>query len=117
MKLYDYLKLMPENEELTVWDKDYDTEFYFYRYVDEEDRWETALSNLAKLLDITEIEHNGVIVNLSEIIEENMPKLKAADLFIRCDIDSIMEDIESILAGNVSETWLEKFVEVLHEHS
>lgn len=30
MTLYDYLELMPDGEELTVWDKDYDIETYFY---------------------------------------------------------------------------------------
>ena len=30
MKLYEYLNLMPEGEELTVWDIDYDMEVYFY---------------------------------------------------------------------------------------
>ena len=30
MKLYNYIKLMPEGEELTVWDIDYDMEVYFY---------------------------------------------------------------------------------------
>ena len=40
-------------------------------------------------------------------------KLKKADLFIKCNINAIMDCIDSVLAGNVSENWLEEFVEEL----
>lgn len=30
MTLYEYLKLMPDGDELTVWDADYEIETYFY---------------------------------------------------------------------------------------
>ena len=106
MKLYEYLDLMPEGEELTVWDKDYDMETYFYGGKPD-DEWDKAISDLSKLLTITEIRTGGVIVNLSEVIENNMDKLEKSDLFIRCDIDSIMDDIDNILAGNVSEKQIE----------
>lgn len=112
MKLYDYIKLMPEGEELTVWDKDYDTETYFYGG-NPDDKWDKAMSDLSKLLTIEEIRNNGVTVNLSEIIENKLESLNKADLFIRCDIDSIMDDIDNILAGNVSENWMEQFVVAL----
>lgn len=113
MKLYDYLKLMPEGQELTVWDKDYDMETYFYSNKDKKDRWQNSMIELSKLLTITEIRKNGVIVNLSDIIDKNISKLEEADLFIYCNIDSIMDDIDNILAGNVSEDWMENFVLVL----
>ena len=112
MKLYEYLKLMPEGEELTVWDADYDMETYFYGGKPD-DKWDKAMSNLSKLLTIEEIRNNGVTVNLSEIIENKLESLNKADLFIRCDIDSIMDDIDNILAGNVSENWMEQFVSAL----
>lgn len=112
MKLYDYIKLMPEGEELTVWDKDYDTETYFYGG-NPDDKWDKSMSDLSKLLTIEEIRNNGVTVNLSEIIENKLESLNKADLFIRCDIDSIMDDIDNILAGNVSENWMEQFVAAL----
>ena len=113
MTLYDYLNLMPENEELTVWDKDYDIETYFYSDRTKIDRWQKALLDLAKLLTVTEIRTNGVIVNLAEVIENNITKLDKADLFIYCDIDSIMDDMDNILAGYVSESWLEIFVKTM----
>ena len=112
MKLYDYIKLMPEGEELTVWDKDYDMETYFYGGKPD-DKWDKVMFDLSKLLTIEEIRNNGVTVNLSEIIENKLENLNKADLFIRCDIDSIMDDIDNILAGNVSENWMEQFVAAL----
>lgn len=112
MTLYDYLELMPEGEELTVWDKDYEMETYFYGGKPD-DKWDKAMSDLSKLLTVEEIRNNGVTVNLSEIIENKLESLDKTDLFIRCDIDSIMDDIDSILAGNVSENWMDRFVVAL----
>ena len=115
MTLYEYLNLMGEAEELTVWDKDYDMETYFYsdRPDNDDDKWGVSMWELSEKLTITKISTRGVTVNLSEIIEKNIDKLKAADLFIECDVESIMDDIENIFAGNVSEAWMEKFVAAL----
>ena len=113
MTLYEYLDLMPEGEELTVWDKDYDMETYFYSDKDEDDKWQSSMLNFAKLLTIIEVRTNGVVVDLSDVIAKNISKLKEADLFIRCNLDAIMDDIDNILAGYVSEEWLDKFVSVL----
>ena len=112
MTLYDYLNLMSEGEELTVWDKDYDMETYFYGGKPD-DAWDKAMSDLSQLLTITEIRSGGVIVNLSEIIENKLDSLDETNLFIRCDIDSIMDDIDNIFAGYVSESWMQKFVDAL----
>ena len=115
MKLYDYLVTLEEGTELTVWDEDYDIESYFYNDEpeDEDDDWQTSMLELAKLLDVTEVKERGVIVNLSEVIEKKLNELKEADLFIKCNIDSIMNDIQNILAGYVSEEWFKEFVNVL----
>lgn len=114
MKLYEYLSFMPEGEELTVWDKDYDTETYFYVKTPY-NRWDKAMYDLSKLLTIEEINDNGVTVNLSEIIENKSENLNKAHLFIECDIDSIMDDIDNIFAGNVNENWMEQFVAALSD--
>ena len=112
MKLYDYLVTLEEGTELTVWDIDYDIESYFYN--DEaDDDWQTSMLELAKLLDILEIKERGVVVNFSEIIEKKLNELKEVDLFIKCKIDSIMNDIQNILSGYVSEEWFKEFVDVL----
>ena len=112
MKLYDYIKLMLECEELTVWDIDYDMEVYFYGGKPA-DKWSELLLELSKLLTITEIRSGGVIVNLSEVIENNMDKLEKANLFTDYDIDIIMAEMERDIAGNVSESWMQKFVDAL----
>lgn len=112
MKLYDYLFTLEEGTELPVWDKEYDIESYFYN--DEaDDDWQTSMLELAKLLDVIEIKEHGVVVNLSEVIEKKINELKKADLFIKCNIDSIMNDMQNILSGYVSEEWFKEFVDVL----
>lgn len=115
MKLYDYLITLEEGTELTVWDEDYDIESYFYNDEpeDEDDDWQTSMLELAKLLEVTEVKERGVVINLSEVIEKKLNELKEADLFRRCTVDSIMNDMENILSGYVSEEWLNKFVDVL----
>lgn len=111
MTLYEYLE-QTTDWEITVWDKDYDIETYFYK-TDGKDKWDKAMNDLAKLLTISRFSKDGLVVNLAEVIEKKIPQLKEADLFIKCKIEPIMYDIDNILAGNVSENWLEEFVEVL----
>ena len=48
MKLYDYMKLVADGEEISVWDKEYDMETYFYGGKPK-DRWDNAVSDLSKL--------------------------------------------------------------------
>lgn len=111
MTLYEYLEQTTDCE-VTVWDKDYDMETYFYK-TDGIDVWDKAMNDLAKLLTISRFSKDGLVVNLSEVIEKKIPQLEKADLFIKCKIEPIMNDIDNILAGCVSESWLEKFVEAL----
>ena len=111
MTLYEYLK-QTTDWEVTVWDKDYDLETYFYK-TDGKDKWDKAMNDLAKLLTISRFSKDGLVVNLAEVIEKKIPQLEKADLFIKCKIEPIMYDIDNILAGCVSEGWLEKFVEAL----
>ncbi len=110
MKLYEYLQKSNDWEN-TVFDKDYDLEVYFYKQDDSKDRWDVAMLNLAKLLEVTNVSKYGVTVNLSDLIESKIDKLDK--LFKVNEIDAIMYDMDNILAGNVSEKWLEKFVEEL----
>lgn len=112
MTLEDYLNLMPKGEELTVWDKNYDIEMHF-NGGKPDDKWDKAISDLSQLLTITEIRTGGVIVNLSEVIENNMDKLEKADLFTDYDIDIIMAEMERDIVGNVSENWMEQFAVAL----
>ena len=111
MTLYEYLE-QTTDWEVTVWDKDYDLETYFYK-TEGKDKWDKAVNDLAKLLTISRFSKDGLVVNLAEVIEKKIPQLEKADLFIKCKIEPIMYDIDNILAGNVSENWLEEFVKVL----
>lgn len=114
MKLYNLLK--NSDNEITVWDKNYDVEVYFYgifRNKDNLDDWDKAMVELSKLLVVVNYSPEGVTVNLSDVIEKNLQNLANADLFICCTLDAIMADIHSILAGYVSEEWLQRFVSVL----
>lgn len=113
MKLYDYLELMKEYDELTVWDDTYFMETYFYSDHVYDNDWDKSMDELAKLLTIKEIREHGVVVNLTELVENKMKELEQSKLFIHCDIDSIMCDMDNILAGYVSESWMEKFVNIL----
>ena len=112
MKLYDYLTMLEEGTELTVWEVDYDIESYFYNDEPDDD-WQASMLELAKLLEVTEVKEHGVIVNLSEVIENKINELKEADLFRRCTTNRIMGSMEGILAGGISEEWFKKFVDVL----
>ena len=112
MKLYDYITLMPEGEELTVWDKEYDMETYFYGGKPD-DRWSKAMSDLSKLLTIVKINSRGVTVNLSDVIEKHIDKLAALEVFEDCDTEIIMDNIEYVLSGNVDESTFEKIVDAL----
>lgn len=111
MTLKDYLLECPEGEEITVWDRDWDMEVYFYNQTD--DAWDRAMMDLASKLNIVDVRNDGVIVDLYDLVERNNEALEASGLFYDPDTDAIMEDMDNILAGYVSEEWLEKFVSCL----
>lgn len=109
MTLYEYIENC-KDDEITVFDADYDMETYFYK-TDDADEWDKAMMDLAKVLNVVEFSKYGVTVDLSRQIEKNLGKMN--DLFNICEIDEIMEGMDLILAGNVSEKWLTRFVEAL----
>lgn len=111
MTLKEYILQAPEGDEITVWDKDYDMEVYFYNQTD--DAWDRAMMDLASKLNVVNVSDNGITVDLSDLIERNQPALEASDLFYDADVDAIMDDMENILAGGVSENWLVKFIDCL----
>lgn len=111
MTLKDYLLECPEGEEITVWDRDWDMEVYFYNQID--DAWDRAMMNLASKLNVVDVRNDGVIVDLYDLVERNADALEESGLFYDPDTDAIMEDMDNILAGYVSEEWLEKFVSCL----
>ena len=111
MTLLEYI-INSDEEEITVTDECFDIETYFYLF-DYEDRWSKAMNDLAEMLTVKEINHGTAIVNLSEVIENNLQNLNKADLFTKCSLNAVMGSIESIIAGNVSEQWFERFVNAL----
>lgn len=117
MTLYDCIKKSTDWE-ITVWDDDYDVEVYFYKPDDYDnlDLWDESMMELSKLLTISSFGNGGVTVNLSKLIENKIPQLSKTDLFVNCDIDAIMNGVEAIISGNVSEEWMNEFVNVLKEN-
>lgn len=112
MKLSEYLEKCEDGLEVTVWDKEYDTEVYFYAQVD--DDWDKAVRKFASALEVVEIRERGIVVNMGDVIESRLEKINDAALFnYDQDADDIMEQIDTILAGNVSEKWMKKFADVL----
>lgn len=113
MTLYDYIKKHPNIDELTVWDKDYDLEVYFYSDIlNPSDSWDKSMAKFAKKLTVVTENRNrcGVVVNMSEVINRNINKPIMVQLLNRVNIDAIMYDMPSIMAGYVGEKWLETFV-------
>lgn len=74
MKLRDYMNLVDEGAEITCWDKDIDSEFYFYNNPngapDPDFPNDFALTErLIDLLDVVKIRDGGIEVNLYELLE------------------------------------------------
>lgn len=111
MTLLDYIKQTSKGEEITVWDDTYDIETYFYN--ESRDAWDKAMLKLASKLNVVDVNNDGVTVDLYDLIERNINNPKFKDLFIRVDVDSIMDDMMNILSGYVSEEWLTEFVNCL----
>lgn len=115
MTLYEYLSKHHEIYELPVHDNEYKIEIYFYH--DNKDEWDKAMQTIAKKLKVIcedkEYYCAGVTVNLSEVIEKNLGNGTFEKLFIRNDTESIMEDIENIFSGHVSEKWMVEFANSL----
>lgn len=117
MTLYDYINKSTDWE-ITVWDDVYDVEVYFYKPDDYNnlDLWDKSMVELSKLLEIVEVSSSGVTVKLSKLIEDNINKINSNDFFMsEMDLDDIMDCINSIISGNVSENWMSNFVNVLKE--
>lgn len=111
MKLGEYIRKTVYGTEITVWDKDYDIEVYFDNYG--HDTWAKAMMSFADKLNIVEFGKNGVVVDMYDLIERNIKNPVFKDLFIVVTVDAIMDDMENILAGCVSEEWLKEFAEAL----
>lgn len=113
MKLREYMQLTELGAEITVIDNEYDCEMYFYNNGFDTDDWNNSMIELSKKLNITKILSDRVEVDFSILIEHNIDNLNKADLFYYCDVDSIMDDMNSIMSGAVSEDWLKTFVDCL----
>lgn len=114
MTLLDFINRFSNGEEITVVDNIYDMETYFYAGTPSS-KWDKAIFDLASKLEVLSSSEDSAWaeVNLSELIERNIDNPELSELFYDVDIDSIMDDIDNILAGAVSEEWLEKFVNCL----
>lgn len=114
MKLIEIIECMDKDDEIVVYDKDYDVEVYFNN--DPETNWGKYMLEIASILDVTDVLANGYEVNLSDVIGSRIENIKESGLFIDNSVDSIMEDIVFIFAGDVSDIWMYKFVMALTEN-
>ena len=114
MKLIEIIECMDKDDEIVVYDKDYDVEVYFNN--DPETNWGKYMLEIASILDVTGVLTNGYEVNLSDVIGSRIENIKESELFIDASVDSIMEDIVFIFAGDVSDIWMYKFVMALTEN-
>lgn len=114
MKLIEIIECMDKDDEIVVYDKDYDVEVYFNN--DSETNWGKYMLEIASILDVTDVLTNGYEVNLSDVIGSRIENIKESELFIDASVDSIMEDIGFIFGGDVSDIWMHKFVMVLTEN-
>lgn len=122
MNLLEYLKQY-EEEEVTVFDKDYDMETYFeYSTDDSKDNWEKAMDKIAEHLEVVKEvagrnrpygDNPCVIVNMTEVMEKALESGLMDDLFISKNVGAVMSDMQNILAGYVSEEWLTDFADAL----
>lgn len=79
MKLKEYMELVSEGSEITCWDRDIDSEFYFYKK--EQGRKpdpdfpnvDLFTERLIDVLDIVKIRDKGIEVNLYQVLEH--PKI------------------------------------------
>ena len=114
MKLIEIIECMDKDDEIVVYDKDYDVEIYFNN--DSETDWGKYMLEIASILDITDVLTNGYEINLSDVISSKIENIKEFGLFMDNSVDSIMADIEIIFGGNVSSIWMHKFVMALTEN-
>ena len=114
ISLYDFIQ-QSKDWEITVFDKEYDVEVYFYKNEDGEeiDSWDESMIKLSKLLTVSEVFENGVVVDLYDVINNKLDVLEDKKLFKVTDIDLIMDEIATIISGNVHEAWMERFVDAL----
>lgn len=120
MTLYEFIEQSQPWEEFDIHDKDYDIETYFYDSIlTPEDDWDKAMAKIAKKLEVVEVDctpHDRykVTVNLSDVIDKNVKSNdEFKELFIINSTDAIMDDIENIFAGHVSEAWIMAFADSL----
>lgn len=124
MTLYEFMKTY-DGWELTCWDKEIDVEFYFYNDDEAEaqnDVFDNAMLRLSKLLEVVEVVEGepgmreGVVVDMYGLIDKHLAAMKAAHIIGKhADTADVVEDMEMILAGNLTEEDFDEFVSALEE--
>lgn len=109
MKLIELLK---DGQEFTCCDTDYDMEFYMEK-LEENDNYNKAMMAFARCVDVDDISPNRLILKVTELIERNLERDEFKKLFIDPDIDAVMEDWDSIMAGYAGINWYGKFADLV----
>ena len=113
MKLSELLKTKEAGFELEVYDSNTDIIGYFYNDSVKDD-WDKATWKLADALEVVEIFNDKTCsVNLWELVEKNIDKLKVANLFNDNSVEGIISIAHPIISGHISEADYAKFVDCL----
>lgn len=118
MTLKDFIYRYEPGTEITVLDKEYDIECYFYTPDEKDnllDKWDVNIIKLAEMLEVIQQNKELCVVDFGKIIRPALKKLKKSGLFCRATENAIMDTLHSIISGYVSDEWLEKFVTILCE--
>lgn len=120
MTLKDYILTCDENEEITVIDNTTGYSCgYFYNdecdpgELDLNDDWFNQIDRLAKKLTVTWAGNHECIVNMFELLDKNKDAIIEHNMFYSSTPRSWAQCMHSIISGNVSESWLKEFVDLL----
>lgn len=116
MKLSEYLVHCKDGAEVTVFDKEYDMETYFYNDPIEED-FDKAVSLIAQCVDVVELyENDGVTVDFWGVIEKARQALIDSGFYPEgSSTEYLMNDVAPILAGNLSEASTLEWAQIIYK--
>lgn len=115
MTLKEYILTCDENAEITVEDKTtgYSCGYFYNDDFDSDDEWFKQIDRLAQKLTVQDTGDCWCKVSMFELVDAHKDAIRERELFYRPTPISWMQCMHSIISGNVSESWLKEFVDLL----